>query len=204
MHLKGCSQHDNGHVILAFPIFLITVHIEEEIAFGSHLPSPEELVHFDEQELIDTSQPKTASIQVSNCWKNYTVPVESTIQKITHKYMPSRATQHSADSDIFAISDTSISPNSRKAIPTGLSMAIPPGLYGRIAPQSDLALKHNIDKGVGVIDSEYQGELMKFENLYRITMEQGHIPEKIYDFLGFPKDEINGKAYERKYRFEAE
>eukprot|EP00957_Ditylum_brightwellii_P157695 12002815-Ditylum_brightwellii.AAC.1 len=35
-------------------------------------------------------------------------------------------------------------------------------------------------------------------------MEQGHAPEKIYDFLGFPKDEVNGKVYEVQNGAEAE
>jgi hypothetical protein len=43
-----------------------------------------------------------------------------------------------------------------------------------------------------------------FEKLYRITMEQGHVPESIYDFLGFPKDEANGNVYERQHGIEAE
>ena len=44
-------------------------------------------------------------------------------------------------------------------IATGLSFAIPEGSYGRIAPRSGLALKHSIDTGAGVIDSDYRGEV---------------------------------------------
>ena len=55
--------------------------------------------------------------------------------------------------------NTSIAPQSRKAIRLGFSIEIPPGLYGRIAPRSGLALKNNIDVAAGVIDPDYRGEV---------------------------------------------
>ena len=44
-------------------------------------------------------------------------------------------------------------------ISTGISMAIPMGNYGRVAPRSGLAVKNFIDVGAGVIDSDYRGEV---------------------------------------------
>lgn len=44
-------------------------------------------------------------------------------------------------------------------VPTGISVAIPPGYYGRIAPRSGLALKNSIDVGAGVIDGDYRGKV---------------------------------------------
>ena len=44
-------------------------------------------------------------------------------------------------------------------VKTGLSVAMPPGCYGKIAPRSGLALKKFIDVGGGVIDADYRGEL---------------------------------------------
>ena len=41
----------------------------------------------------------------------------------------------------------------------GLSLAMPSGCYGRIAPLSGLALKKFIDVGAGVVDADYRGEL---------------------------------------------
>eukprot|EP00957_Ditylum_brightwellii_P072787 5531958-Ditylum_brightwellii.AAC.1 len=35
-------------------------------------------------------------------------------------------------------------------------------------------------------------------------MEQGYIPEKVYDFLGLPKDSVNGEVYERHHGIKAE
>ena len=42
---------------------------------------------------------------------------------------------------------------------TGISVAIPEGCYGRIAPRSGLAVKRFIDVGAGVIDADYRGEI---------------------------------------------
>ena len=41
----------------------------------------------------------------------------------------------------------------------GLSMALPPGCYGRIAPRSALLLKNFIDVGAEVVDGDYREEL---------------------------------------------
>lgn len=38
-----------------------------------------------------------------------------------------------------------------------ISIAVPAGTYGRVAPRSGLASKHGIDTGAGVIDADYRG-----------------------------------------------
>ena len=47
----------------------------------------------------------------------------------------------------------------RRIVKTGISIAIPPGYYGRIAPRSGLAIKRGIDVLAGVVDSGYRGEV---------------------------------------------
>ena len=42
-------------------------------------------------------------------------------------------------------------------IDTQISIATPPGTYGRIAPRSGLAAKNMIATGAGVIDADYRG-----------------------------------------------
>lgn len=46
------------------------------------------------------------------------------------------------------------------AVHTGLSIHVPHGTYGRVAPRSGLAAKHFIDVGAGVIDEDYRGEVL--------------------------------------------
>ena len=52
-----------------------------------------------------------------------------------------------------------LSPRKRIMLPTGISMAIPSGYYGRIAPRSGMALKNGIDVLAGVIDADWRGEI---------------------------------------------
>ena len=42
-------------------------------------------------------------------------------------------------------------------VKTDLSIAVPEGTYGRIAPRSSLAWKNSIHVGAGVIDGDYRG-----------------------------------------------
>lgn len=44
-------------------------------------------------------------------------------------------------------------------VPTGLTVAIPDGFAGIIKSRSGLAVKHDLEVGAGVIDSEYRGEV---------------------------------------------
>jgi dUTP pyrophosphatase len=48
----------------------------------------------------------------------------------------------------------------RLRVPTGISVAIPDGCYGRVAPRSGLAATYGIDVLAGVIDPSYRGELL--------------------------------------------
>lgn len=73
--------------------------------------------------------------------------------------IPHRATENAAGYDVYSSIDILIYPQERQLIKTGISIAIPSGFYGRLAPRSGLALKNGIDTLAGVIDSDYRGEL---------------------------------------------
>jgi dUTP pyrophosphatase len=70
-----------------------------------------------------------------------------------------RANPTDAGADLAASEEKAIPPLSRATVRTGVSMEIPEGYYGRIAPRSGLAHNHGIDVLAGVIDSSYRGEI---------------------------------------------
>ena len=79
--------------------------------------------------------------------------------------LPAYATTGSAGLDLRAMlkEDTVLEPGQTLLIPTGLSIYIgDPGLAAMILPRSGLGHKHGIVLGnlVGLIDSDYQGQLM--------------------------------------------
>ena len=99
----------------------------------------------------------------SNCEK-IAMPMQTKIEFADPKVIaPKYATHCSAGADVFARLDKEIVvwPGTRALIPTGLKIAIPDGCCGLLLGRSGLALKHGIclANGVGLIDSDYRGEL---------------------------------------------
>lgn len=79
--------------------------------------------------------------------------------------MPEYATQGSAGLDLRAALDAPLTlhPGETQLIPTGLSIYLEdPSIAAMILPRSGLGHKHGVVLGnlVGLIDSDYQGELM--------------------------------------------
>lgn len=79
--------------------------------------------------------------------------------------VPSRGTQGSAGFDLCACIDEPITLNGGDTalIPTGIAIALPSADYGAfVFPRSGIAVKHGIGllNSVGVIDSDYRGEIM--------------------------------------------
>ena len=73
--------------------------------------------------------------------------------------LPTKGSKNAAGYDLYSSEKTTIKSNDKKLISTQISMNIPNGCYGRIAPRSGLAAKNFIDVGAGVIDSDYRGEI---------------------------------------------
>ena len=79
--------------------------------------------------------------------------------------LPSYATQGSAGLDLRACLDAplTLAPNAWQLVPTGLAIHLAdPGYAAMLLPRSGLGHKHGIVLGnlVGLIDSDYQGQLM--------------------------------------------
>ena len=68
-------------------------------------------------------------------------------------------------------------------------------------PDFDAILK---TKRRSITRSEMQMIRKYFSQWFKIILETGHIPEKVYDALGFPKDDISGVVYYRNDGIERE
>ncbi|KAI8060986.1 dUTPase-like protein [Gongronella butleri] len=71
--------------------------------------------------------------------------------------LPTRGSARAAGYDLYSSADTVIPAQGRVVVPTDISIAVPSGCYGRVAPRSGLAVKNFIDTGAGVIDEDYRG-----------------------------------------------
>lgn len=90
-------------------------------------------------------------------YKQYiSIPIKKLSDKAT---IPSQGSTEAAGYDLYAAENGVVYSLSRALIKTNISIAIPEGYYGRIAPRSGLAYKNGIDVLAGVIDSDYRGDI---------------------------------------------
>lgn len=87
------------------------------------------------------------------------------IKKLTPSaVIPTYGTEFAAGADLYACVEGSvtISPGETKFIQTGLAMEIPSGLVGLVYARSGMACKKGVAPAnkVGVIDSDYRGEIV--------------------------------------------
>jgi dUTP pyrophosphatase len=77
--------------------------------------------------------------------------------------LPRYATEASAGMDLAAAiaADIVLAPGERRAVPTGLAIALPAGYEAQIRPRSGLALRHGVTvlNSPGTIDADYRGEI---------------------------------------------
>jgi dUTP pyrophosphatase len=78
---------------------------------------------------------------------------------VPHAILPARSTTGAAGYDLFSTDNYVVLPGRRVVVSTGVTVNLPPGTYGRIAPRSGLAVKHGLDTLAGVIDPDYTGEV---------------------------------------------
>ncbi|KAL1883112.1 hypothetical protein VTK73DRAFT_9479 [Phialemonium thermophilum] len=112
-----------------------------------------------------TSPGEEVPTMAANGSTTSTVPVTAVeqqppllIKKLSEKArLPTRGSEFAAGYDIYASADITIPARGKALVDTDISMAVPAGTYGRIAPRSGLAAKSFIDTGAGVIDADYRG-----------------------------------------------
>ena len=79
--------------------------------------------------------------------------------------LPAYETEHAAGMDLRAAvpedGPLTLRPGDRHAVPTGLSMAIPPGFEGQVRPRSGLAARSGVTclNSPGTVDADYRGEV---------------------------------------------
>jgi dUTP pyrophosphatase len=75
--------------------------------------------------------------------------------------LPAYQTPGAAGLDLCSIEEVVLAPMERRAIRTGLRLAIPAGYEGQIRARSGLALRHGLAlvNAPGTIDADYRGEL---------------------------------------------
>lgn len=94
------------------------------------------------------------------------VPLSVPIRQLPHAdglALPAYATADAAGLDLLAAVDAPVvlQPGERKLVPTGISIAVPPGFEAQVRPRSGLALKHGITvlNAPGTVDADYRGEV---------------------------------------------
>lgn len=94
--------------------------------------------------------------------------VEIAVKRLPHGEdlpLPAYESAHAAGMDLRAAvpqdEPLTLHPGDRYAVPTGLTMAIPPGFEGQVRPRSGLAFRHGVTclNAPGTVDADYRGEV---------------------------------------------
>src|SRR5512139_3073069 len=87
------------------------------------------------------------------------LPVRGGSRDLLPAYQTEGASGMDLRADIEA--ELSIPPMGRALIPTGIALALPPGVEGQVRPRSGLAIRHGVTclNTPGTIDADYRGEI---------------------------------------------
>lgn len=76
---------------------------------------------------------------------------------------PVYMSEHAAGADLCAAitQQLTLFPGARALVPTGFSIALPPGYEAQVRPRSGLAIRHGVTclNAPGTIDADYRGEV---------------------------------------------
>ncbi|KAI9574498.1 dUTP pyrophosphatase [Boletus coccyginus] len=89
--------------------------------------------------------------------------------------LPTRGSPLAAGYDLYSAVRKTIPARGKALVDTQLSIAVPIGTYGRVAPRSGLASKFMIDTGAGVIDADYRGTV--FVLLFNLSDQDFEVQE---------------------------
>ena len=104
--------------------------------------------------------------------------------------VPTYGSQFSAGADLYACeeADVVIAAGETKLVHTGIALEIPEGLVGLIYARSGLASKRGLAPAnkVGVIDSDYRGEIMVALHNHGISDQTVAVGERIAQIVFTP------------------
>jgi dUTP pyrophosphatase len=72
---------------------------------------------------------------------------------------PTKGSSLAAGYDLYSSEKSLVPARGQAMVATDISVIVPVGTYGRVAPRSGLAVKHGISTGAGVVDADYRGEV---------------------------------------------
>jgi dUTP pyrophosphatase len=95
-------------------------------------------------------------------------PIQVDVRQLPHGEglaLPAYQTAHAAGLDLLAaVPDDApmiLAPGRHAMVPTGLTIALPPGYEAQVRPRSGLAAKHGVTvlNAPGTVDADYRGEV---------------------------------------------
>lgn len=116
----------------------------------------------------------------------------------TDAKVPTRGSEEAAGYDLYSNSDVEIRPEGTIKVNTGIAMEIPKGYFGAIYARSGLATKEGLRPAncVGVIDSDYRGEIIvalhNDSNIVRVVEKGERIAQiVIMPYLSIEFEEVD-------------
>lgn len=105
-------------------------------------------------------------------------------------HMPTYGTEGAAGADLYACLDAEVSihPGQTVKIPTGVALEVPQGCAGLVYARSSMGVKRDLAPAnkVGVIDSDYRGEIMVMLHNHGSQVRQVAHGERIAQLLITP------------------
>lgn len=88
--------------------------------------------------------------------------------------IPTRYNGNAAGIDLFAFREVTIDPMKRALIETGWEVILPTGTYGQLCDTSGMAAQLGLHVMAGIIDSDYEGQIMVL--VVNLSDKQANIP----------------------------
>ena len=116
--------------------------------------------------------------------------------------LPTRGSATAAGYDLYSVETLSIAPGETKLLHTGLAIEIPENFWAGIYARSGLATKKGLRPAncVGVIDSDYRGEIMvAIHNdsfSYQLIEAGDRIAQLVFHLLVYIIPDQNGDIWE--------